>query len=121
MKKILLATVFGVASVAALSANAYVFSKNATVKIVTPLTLSTTTDLNFATVEKPASGTQTVVVDTAGATTGSTATIVGGTPTAGVYAVTGDATNQISIAVAAGTAVAGLTLASFTMNYNNAV
>jgi hypothetical protein len=119
MRKILLATVFGVVSVAAFSgANAIVFNKTATVKIVTPLSLSTTTDLNFATIERPATSSNLVVAPDG--TTSGTATVITGTPTAGVYTVTGDAINQISIAVAAGAAVTGLTLGSFTMNYNNA-
>jgi hypothetical protein len=123
MKKILMATTIVASSVIAVSAaNATVFNRSASVKIVTPLSLTSTSDLNFATIAKPASGSVDVTVSPTGTVTDSTNAIVAGTPTAGVYSLIGDATNQVSIAVAAdaGSAVSGLTLGTFTLDYNSA-
>lgn len=121
MRKILLATTFMVASAAAFSgAEAYTFGKTAAVTVVaTPPSIVDNQGLDFATIEKPASGSVFVeVLPTAdGATAASTATVVSGTPVPGNYTIKGDANNQIAIAITPGSAPTGLTLSDFAMNY----
>lgn len=117
MKKLLTITAFTVGSLAAISyANADIFSRSGSVQIVEPLALSAGTNLAFGKVQKPATGSQTVIITSAGVVSG-TATLVGGTTTAGSYTLTGDPTATVGITIADTTAVSGLTLTAFTPTY----
>ncbi len=98
----------------ATGANAVSVSNNAAVTIVTPLIVTPANDMNFGKVVKPASGSQTVILSTAGVRSG-TATLASGiTSAAGTVSITGAATETVSITVADTTAVTGLTLSDFT-------
>lgn len=71
-------------------------SANIAALISNPITLSKTGDLDFGEIS-PSTGSTTVVVTTASATTGSTASLVGGTPAAASFDVGGLALRSYSI------------------------
>ena len=129
MRKILTVTVFSIAAIGLMASvsNAAPFSttKNASVKIVEPLNVTTTADLNFGAIQKVTSGTGTVtiaasstVTPTGTVTTNASTTSLGGAIASGVYSVVGDSAAAINISVAAtGTPPAGLSLTNFTATY----
>jgi hypothetical protein len=122
MNKLLTTAAFAAGSLAIVSsANALVSSRQASVTIVEPLTFTVVSDLAFGKIQKPTTGTQTAVMTSAGALSG-TATSLGGTTTGASYTIKGDATQTIGITVADDTTdgVAGVSLGSFTTSYNNA-
>lgn len=73
---------------------------NITALISNPVTLTKTGDLDFGEIS-PSTGSTTVVVTTASATTGSTASLVGGTPAAASFDVGGLASRTYSITLPA--------------------
>jgi hypothetical protein len=118
MKKILLTSVAMVT--VASSAHALTESRTATVDVVSALSVTTVTDLNFGKVQRPAEGaSQTVIVDVDNLISG-TATLTDNTSiSAGEYEIAGDSVATVGITVADSGNVDGLTLSAFELAYDS--
>ena len=76
---------------------AAIFSQTATIEILDALSVSEATQMNFGIIETPSANVD-VVITTAGATTGTTATFIDASAVAaGVYTITGTDTNTLNI------------------------
>lgn len=113
MRKILLATTFVAGSLIAFSnANAIVATRNATVQIVTPLSVSAGTNVAFGQIQKPTTATSVVRLTAAGVSSVTSGdAVILGTPATGSYTISGDATNTVSISVASTSTANGLAIA----------
>lgn len=99
------------------SANAESFSRSASVQLFEPITLSGT-DMDFGRVTKPASGTETVILDNNNNRSGTATLLPGGTAASANYLISGNTNETISIDVYDNGGDAGLALSSFTVIYD---
>lgn len=99
------------------AANAITESNDATVTIVTPLTVTASDDMDFGKLVSPASGSVTSIVDTSGNLTG-TATFVGGTTgSSGTVTISGTTGETVAITITDTTGTTGLGLSNFTGSF----
>ncbi|SDC44431.1 protein of unknown function [Sphingomonas sp. YR710] len=102
LKLLAATTAASVATAPALAQNTASASSTATLKIVAPLTITAGTVLAFGTVVKPATGSYTITVDTAGSHASSTAnSYLPSSPatTAASFSITGEPSQAASITV----------------------
>ena len=89
-----------VASIYSQSALSATDTGTATARIVTPITVTEATQMNFGDIQ-PEAGATTVALSTAGVATPTGATVVTGSPSQGVFTVTGTASATYSITLPA--------------------
>jgi hypothetical protein len=105
-----------------LSFSSYAATETGTsaVEILTPITITPDSDMNFGKVVKPDSASQTVIVSTAGDASG-TATRIPGTATlAGTFSVEASQGQLAIVSISDNANVAGLALSEFKIDYNSA-
>ena len=112
--------IFAGVSLMALGASAETFNKNAVVDITrAAIVLDTTnSELDFASVVKPASGTGYLDINTSGSVVGANTTLSNtGTPSAGSFSFTGDS-DAVDITVSGdGTGPTGVSLSRINLKY----